>query len=451
MNTLAPQILRHILDNLPALLIRDQLLDLFTETEKTTAHLTVEGHAIPNDQCWIYTGKLLNINNQLYSVTGVDGIYSNKGDRELTVVPLGIETAPQLCQRNSKIMLQPKDIINYTGDVELETTIGRLLLNYAILADSFGDLIPYINTTWDIQRIEDNFIFENLRTGKISVENLKHYSRNLHFIGHFTELSVPSLTERSLTVDPKIIKRRNELLKEHAVELAAGNAIVMNQIETELTAMDKASLKGDVSTLFYDRDDKSYSIHRKMMLISGGMIPEFGGKGFNFIGTSLEEGWKVKDFPVICNEIRRGSFASAVQTAKGGEETKFIIRVFQNTKIICDDCGSTKYLHVNLTKDMAKNYYYRNILINGKLITLDANNITEYIGQTVQMRSPLYCHTQAGYCFTCMGELFRSIDQEMITMVSVAVTSVFTKTALKSKHFNLAKSIEITSLNRFAI
>jgi hypothetical protein len=448
---IAPQLLQHILSNLPALLIRDYLLDLLTGTEKTCARYCadVDGTAVPEDGAWIYTGKLLDIAGSLYGVIG-EPLRRSKGV-PVYVKSLDLATTDQLCLRNSKISLQPGDIANYQGEGDLQTTIGRLLLNYVILVDSFGDLIPYINQEWKIGQIEETYIFENLRSGKITVEQLKHYSRSLHWLGHFTELSVPSVTERSLTVDPKIIARRDELLLQHHDEIAAGNGVVMNQIESELIAMDRASLKGDVSTLFYDADSKSYEVHRKMMLVTGGMVPEFGGKGYNFIGNSLEEGWDVKNFPVICNEVRRGSFATAIQTAKGGEETKFVIRVFQNTKIIEADCGSTDYLHVHLTPDMAKKYLLRNILVDGALLTLDAGNIGRFIGQTVLMRSPMHCHTKAGYCFTCVGELFRSIDQELITMVGVAVTSSFTKAALKSKHFNQAKRIEIKSLRPFAI
>ena len=450
MNEVAPQILRHVLDNLSIFLIRDALLDLFTETEKIQAHFVGDNLAIPDGHCWIYTGKLLSIDDYLYSIVGVEGVTLNKG-APVTVSALGMATEKTLCRRNSSIILHAGDIANYTDVEELPTTMGRLLLNYVILVDPFGPLVPYINNIWRIGPIEESFMFESLRQGKITVDQVKHYSRNLHWLGHFTELAVPSFSERSLTVDPRILARRDELLKEHHDEIVAGNAVIMNKIETELIAMDKESLKGDESTLFYDNDNKSYEIHRKMMLVSGGMVPEFGGKGYNFIGGSLEEGWDIKNFPVICNEVRRGSFATAIQTAKGGEETKFVIRVFQNTKIVADDCGSNDYLLVTLTKDSAKDYLYRNIMVNGVLVTLNDDNIGNYIGKTVQIRSPLYCHTPEGYCFTCMGELFRSIDQELVTMVGVAVTSSFTKAALKSKHFTLARGIHVNSLNQFVV
>jgi hypothetical protein len=171
---IAPQLLQHILSNLPALLIRDYLLDLLTGTEKTCARYCadVDGTAVPEDGAWIYTGKLLDIAGSLYGVIG-EPLRRSKGV-PVYVKSLDLATTDQLCLRNSKISLQPGDIANYQGEGDLQTTIGRLLLNYVILVDSFGDLIPYINQEWKIGQIEETYIFENLRSGKITVEQLKH-------------------------------------------------------------------------------------------------------------------------------------------------------------------------------------------------------------------------------------------------------------------------------------
>jgi len=450
-HTIHPNLLRHILGNLHCLLIRDAVLDLFTEIVKTPSTLLDPTHADLSEPCWIYRGKLLNIDGQLYSVTDAEGIRHGSNET-VTVSALGVPVASQLCQRNNPIVLQSTDIANYQGSEPLHTTTGRLLLNYVILVDPFGSLVPYVNAEWKIGAIEEQLV-DYLFTGRLTVNQIKHYSRNIHWLGHFTELAVPNFTERSLTIDPKIIARRDELLKQHRAEIDAGDAVVMSRIESELVAMDRESLKGDVSTLFYDRDSKSYDNHRKATMILGGMVQNFtdGEKKYSFIENSLEEGWNAENIPIICNEIRRGSYARAKQTAKGGEETKFIIRVFQNTRIIEEDCGTTYCLHVNLTRDMAKKYLYRNIIVDERRITLGVDVIEHYVGQVVRMRSPLYCGTKNGYCYTCMGELFRSINQELITMIAVNVSSSFTLAALKSKHVTQAKRIEVRSLDRFVV
>ena len=445
-----PQALNHILSNLHILLIRDSLLDLFTITIKTKARLINDNQAELIDSGYIYTGKLLDINNELYSVVDSSGIrFTNK--EIVSVIPLNMNTTNQICSYNTKIVLPPGRLINYKDSKELHTTTGRLLLNYTILVDPFGDKINYINSEWDIGKIESDYILEGLLSGKFTVDQIKHYSRNIHFIGHFTELSVPNVTERSLTIDPKTIAKRDELLEKYRSEIEAGDSTVMNKIETELIAMDKESLKGDVSTLFYNADKKSYEVHRKSMFILGGMVQKFGEKGYNFVERSLEEGWNVKDFPTIFNESRRGSYSRAKETAKGGEATKFVIRVFQEVRIVEDDCGSEDYLHITLTRDLIRKYIHRNILVDNKLVILSNDNISSFVNKTVLMRSPMHCHSQNGFCFTCMGELFRSINQELLTMIGIGVSSTFTNAALKSRHATVARTIEIKSLNKFVV
>ena len=106
MNEIPPQLLEHILRNLHVLLIRDALLDLFTETEKTPAHL-VDTMAVLDGPGYIYTGKLLDIWGSLYSVMGVEGIRLYDGT-PVAVTPLNLKTAGQLCLRNSKITLQKR-------------------------------------------------------------------------------------------------------------------------------------------------------------------------------------------------------------------------------------------------------------------------------------------------------------------------------------------------------
>lgn len=457
MTEMNQDVLNHILTHLPLLLNRDFLIDIFTDSEKNKAILHDDGYVTAQAGCWIYEGKFLNIDNTLYVITTqfnqpcqVSQIPEER--LKFEVKSLNIPAQQLLCPPHIPITLQPGIIENHKGTDPLVTTVRLMMLNYTILVDPFGDLVPYINTLWNIGKIEQTYIFDALRTEKITVEQIKHYSRNLHFIGHFTELGVPSFTEKSMTVDPAIIKRRDELLKEYKTEIEAGDPVIMNKIESELIAMDKAQLKGDASTPFYDYSaNKSYGIARKSMYLLGGMSEKFGEPGYNFITSSLEEGWKIKDLPAICNQVRAGSYSRAKETAKGGEETKFLIRVFQNTRVIEEDCKTTDYLQVNLTIDLAKNYLYRNVIIDDEIVTLTDDNISSYIGKTVSMRSPQYCHTQNGFCFTCMGELFRTIDMEHLTMAAIGVTSSMVLASLKKAHGTANKMIEIKSLNKYVI
>ena len=451
MSEIHPTVLDHIYKNLHLFLNRDFLLDIFTPSEKHKAILKHDNLAQALGDCYLYKGKLLNIDGQLYTITDFEGVSLNK-DQVFPVISLEVPAEDRISERNTPVVLPPGVLANYTGTEPLNTTIGRVLLNYVILVDPFGDYIPYINQLWNIEKIEQGLIFDGLRTEKITVDQVKHYSRNLHWIGHFTELAVPSFTEKSLTVDPRIIARRDELLKQYAPQLEAHDPVVMSKIQDELVAMDKEFLKGDPSTPFYDYSaGKSYGVHRKAMFAVGGMVENFGTDGYSFLSNSLEEGWNVKDFPVICNQIRSGSYSRAKETALGGVETNLLIRVFQNTEITEEDCNSPRYLKVLLTHENMNSYIYRNIIEDGNVVTLSGENISEYVGKTILLRSPMFCPTKVGYCYTCMGELFRTIDAEHLTMAAIGVSSSFTVASLKKMHSNEKKTISIKSLNRFAI
>ena len=76
---------------------------------------------------------------------------------------------------------------------------------------------------------------------------------------------------------------------------------------------------------------------------------------------------------------------------------------------LADDCGDTRGLHIHLTKDNAKSFVYRNIIVDGKLVELTPDVIDQYIGTTVKIRSALYCLSTKGYCSACTGNIFNKL------------------------------------------
>lgn len=447
-----PIIADHIFNHLSLLLNRDFLIDLFTNSEKHKAKLLKEDTALPQAECYLYTGKLLDIDNVLYTISEYEGTTLSTGKEHVKVVSLNLPANIQLSYRNSPITLLPRVLANYQEDQPLVTTMGRLYFNYGALVEPFGDLIPYVNQRWNIHKIESDYIFESIRKNLITVEQIKHYSRNITWMGHFTELSDPTFTQKTLVIDPAILKRKAELLEEHKEAIANNDEIVMSKIEQELVSMDKKSVEGDTSSLYYNyTSKKSYEIHRKAMFIMGGMRPNFGSEGYSFTTNSLEDGWNVDNIPALYNSIRSATYSRAKETAKGGEQTNFLIRIFQNTEITQQDCQTKRYLPVKLTKDIIQQYIYRNIIVNDEIVTLTEDNIDQYLDQDVYMRSPQFCQTQNGYCYTCMGEAFRTINVDLLTMACINISGVFTLSSLKKAHAIFVNRLEIKSLNQFVI
>lgn len=333
-----------------------------------------------------------------------------------------------------EIELGPKDISNWTKPIKGTSTIGLYILNYMMLASVFGDKIDYVNEEWNIGKVED-LIAEGILQDSISVAEYRNYIDRGYFISHFAELCVPGGTRKSFTTDPAIVKRKAELLEEFKGQL--GDPIIIEKIESELIAMDKAWLKDDTAAGFHDADAKrSYGIHRKKMFITVGGIESFDtdGAGYDFINNSLDEGWDANDMDVIANETRKGSYNRGKETAKGGAQTKFILRVFQDVSITTDDCGTTTTVKHTINELNFKNYIGRTIRVGTNFVLLDNNNIKSYFDSEVNLRSPMACKTNNGLCHVCCGRKFGQSGTDAIGTRAIAISSKFMLASMKAFH-----------------
>ena len=342
-----------------------------------------------------------------------------------------------------KITLKPGMIENHT-DGEIETTVGRFVLNYMVLASVFGDTIPFVNDTWNIGKVE-SLIGQLLINGKIEVAQYNNYINRGYLIGHFSELCVPTMTEKSITTDPAIAIRKAELLKQYEGQLDDPNVIGI--IEAELLKMDKDYLKGDEALGYHEGiGNKSFAIHRKKLFITVGGIESFDESGdFNFVENSLNEGWDKKDFATISNEVRKGSYSRGMETAKGGAMTKFILRVFQDLKVTAEDCGTKDGVRFLFTDDFKGSFYGRKVMDkSGKVVdTITAETESKYLGKSITLRMPTYCKTTDGLCYSCTGDTIKAIDAEAIGVLAVDVSSKFMLASLKKMHGSTIKLLTV--------
>lgn len=446
--------IRHLITHKEDLLYRDYLQEILTLPERLSVTSSSDGSATVTTECPMYKGKLVLVDgdktNEFYRV--MDFLKKpSTDDYVLTIAPTGMIEVPgeMLMNPRTAFILPPGYLENHVSGEEIVTGIGRFILNYLILSYPFSDLIPYINKNWKAEQIEE--IVSGLRVNqKITNDQFNIYAENLMFLGHSPEFCSPNLTRKALGTDPAILMRKRELLVQYKDSLDAGDATVMSQIEAELVAMDKDYLKGD-EAMNYLLKGKHFGVVRKKLFITHGMVESFGESGqFSFIPNSLEEGWTQDAFPAIANEIRAGSYSRAKETAKGGEESKFILRVFQNTRVTEDDCGTSHVLEQPIHKGNSAEYVYRNIVVGGELVEITDKTHEQYIGQTVKLRSPMYCTAKdGGYCYTCMGNLFKNLGQETMATVINSLGANFTTLALKRMHGNIVSTTEVTDINTF--
>lgn len=347
-----------------------------------------------------------------------------------------------------EFMLSDGMIANYTSSTPVKTDVGKFLVNYIVLVDPFGDKVPYINGTIktdDTDRIVANLI----ATDQIGRKEYNKYLNNAFWFGQDGTIFSAALSEKTVGYDPKLVAKRKELFEKYKDQMS--DPTVLTIIEKELAAIEDAYIKGDESEPFFMGAGKKTREARKKFFCTFGMTKSFGGLdegGFTFTKETLEEGWNPSNFQNCCNEVRRGSYGRGLETAKGGSESKFILRIFQEVKIIEDDCHDKRGMAITVTKNNIKTLLSR-YLVNGDVI--DAKNADSYIGKTVRIRSPMSCRTKNGYCYKCCGKIFEDTKQASIGMQTLTITSAFTSDAMAAMHTSQVPTQELTDLNQYII
>lgn len=319
------------------------------------------------------------------------------------------------------------------------TTYGRLLANQILLVHAFGDKLDFIEGRLSVGAIEksiQNRIRDTPRPGEprdpsvIYVDEYKRFSDAALSLAGYSTLCVPTATERSLTTDPNVAIRRKELIEQYKDQL--NDPVIQAKIDAELIAMDRAWLKGDPSEGFFIKS-KSYEVVRKKTHLLQGSESGFGKRG-ELIDRPLSEGWEAENLPAMANSLRSGSYNRGAQTALGGEAAKFNYRIFQNTRIVEDDCGTTLGLPLTLTKENARFYLSSSVIDGDKVVELTDETLPNFIGKRVLLRSPGFCRSKgANYCKTCVGQAIAKTPTALSTYAA-DIGSVFLNCFLKQMH-----------------
>ena len=429
---------------------REVIQDFFTIPEKTP------GTPIKNDLMSVETegdmfeGKILVHNKKLYRVQSFKRIKRNV--YEAQVIDTGIIDSPNepILDPTDEVIINKGEIPNYREDKPLKTTVGRVYINYILLCDPFGSKIPYLNCEMNKKVVP--LIKEKVLSQEVTVDEFNTYVKNLNFISHSPEFVSVNLTPKSLVTDPRVPSVRAKLLKEHADAIKNGDVITMSKITGQLVDMDKAWLKDDLSYRYLSLNEKKTFLNsRSKRLLIHGVVKKFGDQGnYDFIPTSLEEGYQQKTLAETFNEIRDGSYSRSRETAKGGEISKNLLRVFQNTRIVMENCGTKKYLLTHITPQNVNDFFYRNYIgSDGKIKTITPETKSSVENKMIHLRSPLYCIAKGGYCYTCMGQVFKLTSQKALASAENEIGSTILSLSMKSMHTSGATFTTLKDLDEY--
>lgn len=358
------------------------------------------------------------------------------------------------------VIIDPGDIENVAaGTKPFVTTYGRYFVNYYLIASVFMEAadavlykeLEFINQVWNISKFESN-LSQLLVEEKIFPSQCDTYIDNGYFMTGFGELCGATFTKKAIVPSPDLIKRREELLEKYADRLDDPRTMII--IDNELIAMDKDYLKGDPSMDFLGNQKKAFTVERKKQYSAVGMVETFGAQKGNYvyIPSSLTEGVDIKHFALTMDESRRGFFGRAVETQIAGVDTKLMIAVFQNAKITADDCGTNRCLELIIQKEIASSFMGQYVQTGpGKYEQLTRDNIDNYIGRPVRIRSFMYCAQPDGYCMKCAGNKFKFLDYRNPGVATIDVGAVFMSMSMKAMHGTKIDSLDLESLNDYVV
>lgn len=334
-----------------------------------------------------------------------------------------------------KCKLKAGTLPNLKSDVE--TTYGIALVNALLLCHPFGDKIEYLNGETDYRRIE-SIILTKLHDGEIDVAELRVFLKAVSWATGIMPLFIAPTSPRSIQGSPEAKSLRKKLIEERKGRLDDPTALA--EIDTALAKLDKEYIEGDITEAFY-KSGKAHNVTRKRMYsVFGGEADLEDPSKMNLVTNSLEEEWDISQMPAMVNSLRMGSYKRGAETALGGADFKDLARMFQNIKVVGDDCGSKIGKDTLVTKENFNRLIGR-VDMKGK--TLDEARSKAVIGKRIMLRTPQACKaTGSNFCRTCVGEAV-AVNPNSVGMLAANLGASFLSIMMAAMHGRALKLVEI--------
>lgn len=339
----------------------------------------------------------------------------------------------------------------YYNKENVTTTVGRYIFNLVTLTERTGPHVGYINFPVNgsgMGKIEAK-MSDLLMNDIISVEDYSNWIDRLQWLGFsISDYVSPPLTTDLLVLPEKVKKRKQELLsKESNVEaLNNKDIITASKIEKELLDMSKEELKDLPDMDIYDSGSRgSFGNNYKITAVSRGVVPCVSHpERVNISMASLDEGIPPEERYIYADVLTNASASRSLMTRNGGYEAKKLAAAFQG--IVFDkkgsDCGTRLTVPLLVTEGNKKLLTDRYIMVNNRTTLLTSNNIDEYVGKTVSLRSPMYCRNPK-YCSKCTGELYHKLGIENVGLIANVIGTSMTTLSMKAFHNATVKLKEI--------
>jgi hypothetical protein len=356
-----------------------------------------------------------------------------------------------LYKAKDTLTISNEDIVNLNE--ELVTTYGNLLANYVLLVYPFGKKIPYINKKIELGSIE-KFILPIFKSNPpngaerdpkyIYVDEYIALGNAVIYCCSFSQLFTWGLTEKIVIPPDWVKKEKAKLLEQYKDRL--NEAAVVAIIDSELVKKYKEYIKDDPGANFLISSKSTNTVAKKKYLMVGGeMGLNEDTVNVDLIQNSLAEGWDLDKFPVMLNTLRAGSYNRGAQTVLGGVAVKGLLRASANLNVTEDDCGSNLGMVADIEQSNLEKFVGLSVITKeGSLLMRTKEDVGEYMGKRILVRSPMYCKLdKTDYCKVCLGERLANNPEGLSIAVS-EYGSTFLGIFMSAAH---SKSLQLARMN----
>lgn len=350
------------------------------------------------------------------------------------------------------------DII-FNGE-KIKTTIGKLIVNRVLFYQLWDNkYFHYINYALNEKKIISEIkyvaqlIIENkVDRNKVSINRIIDLYQEVGL--RLSTFFNASITYTMLNPDETFTHMREEIINSENVQKAIKNADVIEyqKAEQEIISKAKEIFKDDDMIELYESKGKAdWNNDFKNMVVSQGAVPRLDGGKPVIISNPLNEGTPLEAWPSVINQGIVGATNRAVDTAKGGSQYKDITGAMNPVLGFDRDCGSTvgEKIQTNDMWDLLNRY----VIEDGKSILVTLDNVQNYLGKEIEIRSPFHCLEKNGhYCSRCVGRtVFEMTGESRVAlgMYTAEAASGVMNMFMKSTHNLGTSTFIIDNLNKF--
>ena len=340
------------------------------------------------------------------------------------------------------------------------TGVGRLVFN-KFFFESEPELLLYVgyidaDVTKKLYGKTLNQLGYLMMEDKVSEETYKRFCKKSQKMMPYVSVLSPNHSDNMLTITKKINKRKEQLLKEHATELAAkdDNAVkVFDQISNELLDYARELMKDDPAMdMFASGAGGSFENNFKNMFIMRGAVKDpTPNKGYNLITSNYVDGISKDEYAAIANTLAAGPYARSKKTEVGGYWEKLFMAAFQHIVLLDpgSDCGTDRYIEMDVTEKNIDGIMYSYVIEGSKLVEITSENRDKYIGKHIKLRFSSMCKAKNGICNKCAGNLFYRLGIKNVGAATPQIPSKLKLLSMKLFHDDQLNFTEMDPMKAF--